>query len=138
MIPASVTIGAGHLASRGGSVAPEAVYRFLPLDTPVPRETSLLRQLGPGSWIWTSARVISVDQAADQTRLVLAYPIGVPYEFVVQGIKAFTQVRLHGIPWHTDPTYARYSDGWAYDSTTQTFYAKITGRLAQEELDILY
>jgi len=47
-------------------------------------------------------------------------------------------IRMHGIPWHADPAYAKYSDGWAYDSGTRTLYVKLTGRQPREELDIQY
>jgi len=60
--------------ARQGTLAPESVYSLLPLDRRVPREVPLSRQLGAGTWIWTAARIVSVEGSAAEARLVLAYP----------------------------------------------------------------
>jgi hypothetical protein len=135
VLPSSLKLSSGHALGRAGMLLPENVYALLPLDSFLAREIPL-PQLGQGAWIWTSARVISAQRAGAQITLVLGYPRGAAHHFILQGITPFTQVRLHGIPWHTDPTYFRYSDGWAYDSTTQTMYVKLTGKSDREELDI--
>ena len=57
---------------------------------------------------------------------------------MIQNVRPFSMIRMHGIPWHTDPSYAKYSDGWAYDSGTRTLYVKLTGRQPREEMDIRY
>ncbi len=137
MLPASVAIGGGHVGQRKGTLAPEGVYALLPIDRYLPQEIPL-PQLGQGAWIWTAAHVISAQKTDAQITLVLGYPQGVAHNFIIQGAKPFTQVRLHGIPWHTDPTYFKYSDGWAYDTTSQTFFVKLTGKSDREEMDILY
>jgi hypothetical protein len=104
----------------------------------VPREISLSRQWSPGSWVWTSARLVSAAGTSAESRLLLAYPVGVPHHLAIQGVAPFTQIRLHGIAWRTDPAYAQYSDGWAYDSGSRTLFLKLTGRTEQEEIDIRY
>jgi hypothetical protein len=71
-------------------------------------------------------------------RLLLGYPAGVPHYFVIQGVGPFAEVRIHGIPWHADPAFARYSDGWAYDAAAHLFSGKLTGRTSREEIDILF
>ena len=70
--------------------------------------------------------------------MVVAYPVGVPHYMAIQGLKPFTQIRLHSIPWHSDPTYMKYSDGWTYDAGSRTLYLKLKGRAAQEEIDIRF
>ena len=137
MLPATVSIGSGHVGQRKGTLAPESVYAVLPIDRDLPQEIPL-PQLGQGAWIWTAARVRNAQKTDAQITLVLSYPQGVAHNFVLQGAKPFTQVRLHGISWHTDPTYFKYSDGWAYDTTSQTFFVKLTGKSDREEMDILY
>lgn len=137
-LPASLTLASGRISARQGSLAPEAFYQLLPLDRLIPREVPLSRRIGPGTWMWTSARLVAAESTATGIRLVLGYPAGIAHQFVVQGIRPFAQIRLHGIPWHADPTYYKYSDGWAYDAASRTFYVKLTGRTDQEEIDILY
>jgi hypothetical protein len=137
-LPASLHVAGGKIASRSGSLVPEAVYGVLPTGRPVPRELSLSDALGPGVSIWTAARVITADRQGSTFRLVLGYPAGVPDYFVIQGIGAFSQVQVHAIPWHADPSFAKYPNGWFYDATARLFHAKLTGRTDQEEIDITF
>jgi len=137
-LPAALSLSGGRIASRDGSLAPEAVYGFVPLDRYVPRETPLAAPMGPGAWVWTSARLASASGSAAGVALVFSYPRGVPYHLVLGGMRPFAQLKLHGIPWHSDPTYSRYSDGWDYDPGTRTLFMKVTGRGDQEEIDITY
>jgi hypothetical protein len=137
-LPATLTLSAGRVGERAGSVAPESVYPFLPAGRYLPREVSLARLLGPGAWMWGAAPMVSAESSAVQTKLVLAFPAGVAHNFLIQGVPQFKQIQLHGIPWHTDPTYFKYSDGWAYDGASRTLYFKLTGRQANEEIDIFY
>jgi hypothetical protein len=137
-LPVSLVLSSGRLSAREGQQGPEEVYSLLPLDRRFPREVSVARALGQGSWLWTAARLVSAENIGGDAHLVLEYPVGTPHHFMIQNVRPFAAIRLHGIPWHTDPTYAKYSDGWAYDSGTRTLYVKLTGRQAREELDIQY
>jgi len=120
ILPSGVTLSSGRVSATEGTLAPESVYALLPFDRRVPREISLSRQWSPGSWIWTSARLVSEAGTSAESRLLLAYPVGIPHYLAIQGVRTFAQIRLHGIAWRTDPGYAKYSDGWAYDSGSRT------------------
>jgi hypothetical protein len=137
-LPAVLRVTGSRIAAQDGKLGPEAVYAMLPSDRLLPQLIPLSRQVAAGAFLWTAARVVAVDSTPDMLKLVLGYPAGVPHHFVLQGVSPFTLVRFHGIPWHADPSYARYSDGWTYDGATKTFYGKLTGRSDQEEIDILY
>lgn len=137
-LPGMLTLAAGRVASRQGVLAAESVYGLLPLDRYLPREIPLSPQLGPGAWIWTAARLISVTSSDAEASLVVAYPVGVPHYLAIQGLRPFTQIRLHSIPWHSDPSFMKYSDGWAYDADSRTLSLKLKGRAAQEEIDIRF
>jgi len=137
-LPASVTLSGGRVSAKEGSVAPEAVYRILPTDRPVAREIPLATAPGSGAWMWTSATLVSATASSTGVSLVLSYPKGVPYHFVVGGLRPFSLLKLHGIPWHSDPAYAKYSDGWDYDSDSRTLLMKVTGRSDQEQIDIAF
>jgi hypothetical protein len=138
VLPQSVMLQAGRVSTRTGSLAPEAVYRLLPTDRLVAREVPLYGRLGSGSWIWTSARIAAFESTDSGLRVSLGYPAGVAHHLVIQGIRPFTKVQMHGIAWHADPSYFKYSDGWSYDPAAQTFSAKLTGKSDQEEILITY
>jgi hypothetical protein len=138
ILPATLILAGGRISSREGFLAPESIYPVLPLTRFVPRETSLAGQVGPGAWVWTSAQVASAVGSPSRAALVFSYPSGIPYHLMIQGIRPFAQLKLHGIPWHADPSYARYSDGWAYDAGSRTMFMKITGKSDREEIDITW
>jgi hypothetical protein len=138
ILPAKLTLASGRIASRAGAVAPETVYASVPARRLLPREVPLARQVGAGVFLWTAATLVSADKSGSTVRIVLGYPAGIPHYFAIQGLGAFTQVMMHGIPWHADPSYAKYSDGWSYDDAGKVFYGKLTGRSGQEEIDITF
>jgi hypothetical protein len=138
LLPGSLTLASGRVAARSGALAAESVYELLPLDRYLPREIPLSSQLGPGAWLWTAARVVSVTGTDAEASLVVAFPVGAPHYMAIQGLRPFTQIRLHSIPWHSDPSFAKYSDGWTYDAVSRTLYLKLKGRTAQEEIDIRF
>ena len=138
VLPATLSLTQGRLTSRDGALAPESVYPLLPTGRHIPHEVPLFRLLGPESWVWTAADLVSADQADSAVRLVFSFPSGVPHHLVFRGLRPFAQIRLHGIAWHSDQSYARYSDGWAYDEQNRTLFMKITGRQDQEEVDIRF
>lgn len=137
-LPMTLALSGGRIASREGRLAPEAVYGLLSPGRFVPSETPLAAQMGPGAWVWTSARVASATGSRSGASLVFAYPRGVPYHLVLGGLRPFSRLKLHGIPWHSDPTYYTYSDGWAYDPAARTLFMKVTGRADREEIEITY
>ncbi len=138
LLPAALTLASGRVAARAGVLAAESVYELLPLDRYLPREVPLSAQLGQGAWLWTAARLVSVTGSDAEATLVVSYPVGVPHFMAIVGLRPFTQIRLHSIPWHSDPSYAKYSDGWTYDAGSRTLYLKLKGRAAQEEIDIRF
>jgi hypothetical protein len=137
-LPGTLTIASRRVAARAGALAPESVYELLPIDRYLPREIPLSPQLGPGTWLWTAARLVSVTGSSAEISVVVAYPLGVAHYMAIEGLKPFSQIHLHSIPWHSDPSYMKYSDGWTYDAGSLTLYLKLKGRAAQEEIDILF
>ena len=138
LLPGTLTLASGRVVARAGVLAAESAYELLPLDRYLPREIPLSSQLGPGAWLWTAARLVSITGSDAAVSMVVAYPVGVSHYMAIQGLRPFTQIRLHSIPWHSDPSYAKYSDGWAYDVVSRTLYLKLKGRAAQEEIDIRF
>ncbi len=138
ILPASLTLSAGRVVSQTGSVGPESVYAMLPLGRRLPHEVPLYRLMGAGCWVWTASDLASADEVSGEIRLAFAYPAGVAQHLVFRGLRPFQQIRMHGIPWHSDPSYAKYSDGWDYDPQTQTLFMKLTGKQDKEEVDFTF
>jgi hypothetical protein len=138
MLPATIGFNQGRISSRDGLLAPESIYTILPLARYVPRETSLAAQLGPEAWFWGSARLESAIADASGASFIFSYPASVPYHIVLKGVRPFTQLKLHGIAWHADPSYFKYSDGWAYDADSKTLFMKVTGRAEREQILIAW
>jgi len=137
-LPATLSVSSGRAAPQAGTIAPESVYALLPLGRYLPHGVPLFQVMGPACWVWTAASLVSAVQADGEIRLVFAYPAGVPQHLVFQGVRPFKQLRLHGIPWHSDPSYAKYSDGWDYNVATGTLSMKITGKQDKEEVDFTF
>jgi len=137
-LPASLSISSAGVTSRTGAITPESVYAMLPLERRIPHEVPLYRLMGSGCWVWTAADLASAQQVEGETRLVFSYPSGIPQHLVFRGLRPFQQIRLHGIPWHSDPSYAKYSDGWSYDEGSKTLFMKITGKQEKEEVDFTF
>ncbi|HVO38620.1 MAG TPA: hypothetical protein VMV03_06270 [Spirochaetia bacterium] len=137
-LPASLTADSGRITAPQGAIAPESVYRLLPMDRHLPRPVPLFAQLGDGAWVLTAAAVTPLPGSDSVVRLGFSYPIKVAHSLVFRGLRPFSEIRLHGIPWHADPSYASYSDGWSYDTAGRTLLMKITGRVDQEVVEIRF
>jgi hypothetical protein len=137
-LPAQVAISQDSIGRRAGSLAPEDVYPFISRGRPYPREIPVARALGPGSWVMTAADLSPVESSPSGITMKLGFPVGLPHYIVVQGMKPFSLLRLHGIPWRPDPTYYQYTDGYSYDAQSRTLYMKITPRVLPEEFSVTF
>jgi hypothetical protein len=117
---------------------PEAFYSLAGGDGYLPREYSLYQVLNPGSYIWSAAGIL--PPRADGGRQVygFSFPVGEAHYLLIQGIRPFAGLVMHGIPWNPDPQYFAYSDGWYYEEETQTLFIKLTHRQQEEELILSY
>ena len=139
VLPARLVLEDGRIASREARLLPEEVYALLPVPgRPLAREIPLYGSLGPGAWIWTAASDLVVEAGAARASFTLSFPVGLPHYAVIQGVPAFQQLELHGIPWRPAPDYAQYSDGWLYDAQTKTLYLKLTGKTEKEAILLTY
>jgi hypothetical protein len=121
-----------------GAVAPETVYRFVAADHHLPREIPLHLGVGPGSWLWTAADLVSEEGSATGLTLTVAFPAGQPHYLIVDGVRTIAQLELHGTTWRPAADYAQYSDGWTYDAAEQLLFVKLTGRADTEKIVITY
>jgi hypothetical protein len=139
-LPATLELtgAAANPADGAARVAPESVYRYVAADRHLPREIPLHLGVGPGTWLWTAADLVSAEGSSTGLSLTLAFPVGQPHYLLVDGVRSISQLTLHGTAWRPAATYAQYSDGWAYDAAEQLLYVKLTGRSATEEILVTF
>ncbi len=137
-LPATLTLSADAVVSQDGLLAPESIYRYVEIDGYIPRERPLYRYLGPGTWIWSAAKVQSIESTTETLRILFSFPAGLPHYAIIQGVKPFRELQMHGTAWRTDPEYAQYSDGWMYSALSKTLYLKLTEKQEKEEILITY
>jgi len=137
-LPAFITLSENEVAGTQGLIPPESIYRFVMTDGYLPREIPLYATLGPGTWIWTAARLEAAEGRPESLAISLRFPAGLPHYLIIHGIKPISQLSLHGAAWRPDADYTRYSDGWTYDAEEKTLYAKLTNRQEIEQILITY
>ena len=138
-LPARLLPGEGNgLIPDQESIAPEEIYSLIAETHYTPEEYPLYRQLYPGSWIWTASNITALEIDREKYRFSFSFPEGDAHYLIIQGIQPFKSLKLHGIFWKPDPGYFRYTDGWFYEESSQTLYAKITHRNPEEEILINY
>jgi hypothetical protein len=120
------------------TVAPETVYPFVAVDRHLPREIPLHLDVGPGTWLWTAADLVSAEGSPTGLTLTVAFPAGQPHYLVVDGVRSIEQLSLHGTAWRPAADYAQYSDGWTWDAAEQLLFVKLTGEADTEEIVITY
>lgn len=137
-VPTRVRIQDGEAEPIGDLLSPESIYRLVPSVHYTPAEYPLYSYLYPGSWIWTASRLTDVKIDDQQYRFFFSFPTGETHYLLIQGIRPMASMIMHGIPWKSDPEYFLYTDGWAYDESTQTLFVKLTHRKISEELVLNY
>ena len=137
-VPSRVRIQGGEAEPTGDLLSPESIYRLVPSVHYTPEEYPLYSYLYPGSWIWTASQFTDVKMDDQQYRFFFSFPTGETHYLLIQGLRPMTSMIMHEIPWKSDPEYFRYTDGWAYDESTQTLLVKLTHRKISEELVLNY
>ncbi len=137
-VPSRIRIQGGEAEPTGDLLSPESIYRFVPSVHYTPAEYPLYSYLYPGSWIWTASQLTDVKIDDQQYRFFFSFPTGETHYLLIQGLRPMTSMIIHEIPWKSDPEYFRYTDGWAYDESTQTLFVKLTHRKISEELVLNY
>jgi len=135
MLPASI-----YKNKYSGYITPESLYPQLAylLDSYYPEEKPLYKYLEPGAWVWTVSHVKQISIKNNTYGFTFKYPEKQTQFILIQGLRPFKQIIMHGIVWKPDPAYYRYPDGWFYDSNTGTLFIKLTQRKNTEEIKILY
>ena len=129
-----------QITEKKGYILPEDIYPAIAglLKFYYPEETPLFKYLEPGTWIWTTAGIKRVSISNKSYVFTLAYPVRQSHFILIQGIKPFKEIIIHGIRWKQDTAYYRYPNGWFYDKYTKTLFIKITQRKQYAQIILNY
>jgi len=112
---------------------PEDIYPLLRSTNYLPHYVNLEPYLGYKSWMWTSAN-ITPRREGGQLQLDIQYPLRQTHHFIIQGIRPFSGLVMHKIPWNGYFLFQNFSDGWFYNPQTNTLFFKYGQRRSQGEI----
>jgi hypothetical protein len=127
-------------ADAGATLSSARIYRLLRVGDYSARAVGLHGAVN-GVWALTAASGVSANFDQENTMLDIAavFPRGETHYMFIRGIRPFTQIRLYGIPFRTDPRFESYdSSGWAYSPSEQTLMVKMKHQLPTEHIQIYY
>lgn len=126
-----------EVAKDAKSVDPSASYPLVVTrNTWYPHEQSLAREIGSGTWVWTSAESVKVSKESDGgLRITTKFPQGETHYMVLRGIKPFWRIRIYGMDFRTDPRFESYnSSGYRYNEETNTLFLKMRHKAEYEDI----
>jgi hypothetical protein len=127
-------------ADSGATLSSARIYRLLRLGDDSARAAGL-HAAANGVWTLTAASGVTAnfDQENNMLDIAAVFPRGETHYMFIRGIRPFTQIRLYGIPFRTDPRFEGYdSSGWAYSPSEQTLMVKMKHQLPTEHIQIYY
>ena len=127
-------------ADAGAALSSARIYLLLRLGDYSARAVGL-HAAANNVWTLTAASGVSAnfDQENNMLDIAAAFPRGETHYMFIRGIRPFTQIRLYGIPFRTDPRFESYdSSGWAYSPSEQTLMVKMKHQLPTEHIEIYY
>lgn len=126
-----------EVAKDAKSVEPSASYPLVVThNTWYPHELSLAREIGAGTWVWTSAESVKVSKESDGgLRITTKFPQGETHYMVLRGVKPFYRITIYGMDFRTDPRFESYnSSGYRYNEETNTLFLKMRHKAEYEDI----
>ncbi len=140
-VPAELEFSAGSISSTISYLGPESIYWILNSNPNFPRYVSLNRQLGPGNWFYTIAKVNTINIRPDEYRFNFSYPRSRTHFLFFKSfpnIDAQVGLQLFGRVWRNAGDFEVYSKGRFYNPETRTLMIKYFDDSVQGDLVILY
>lgn len=138
-LPATVLVSEGAVASRSGSLAPEAVYGALADNPWYPHEQSFAKDLEPGVWAWTCSPSLTVEASAAKRVFSASFPIGLSHYLALYGAGGFSNIKLYGIDYSPDAQFESYNvSGYYYRGSTGALYLKMRHKTEVEKIELDY
>ncbi len=92
-------------------------------------------------WAWTCAPEIRYTENDDgsETDIFVDFGLGDSHYIILKGIKPFSDIKIYGIPFHTDQRFETYnSSGYVYNENTHTLYLKSRHKSEQEVIHLTF
>ena len=136
-VPAVLTSGAnGNLTGSQETIGSGSLFRTLDENEFLPRA----RASGvDGVWAWTAARSVRAVQTTNFMDLYFDFPVGESHHVMIQGVRPFVQLQLHGQNTPRNPAFdAGNVSGWDYFADEQTLVVKLQHRVNVERVRVLF
>ena len=136
-LPQSLRLNGNSIAAREGTLLPETVYPFIQQNPAWPRVYSLFDQLGQGSYVFSTAPIISAEKSENELRLSFTNVRNRTHYLYIGGLPKYQILHLFGYQWPADPNFENYSRGTYYDQASNTalikfFESSTTGQIRYE------
>lgn len=139
VLPASLALKGGAIASRTGALAPESAYPLVADNPWYPRQESLYAKAGPGTWAWTCAPELEYRGEAGTAVLQASWPQGMTHYLTVFGVKPFSLIQLYDIPYSPDSEFESYNvSGYLYVRSSATLFVKMKHKAERESIRLAY
>lgn len=138
-LPANIEIVSGAVATKTGSIAPEALYGDIADNPWYPHEVSFAKDLEQGVWAWTCAPLLTVDATSAKRVFSVTYPVGDTHFLVFYGIGRFSNIKLYGIDYSPDSQFESYNvSGYFYRGSASALYLKMRHKTEIEKVELDY
>ncbi|HSV57221.1 MAG TPA: hypothetical protein VLH39_08975, partial [Magnetospirillaceae bacterium] len=138
-MPGTVVVRNGAVADRLDVLAPEDLYPLVAGNPYYPRQVSFYREVGPGSWMWTSSPSVTVSATAERMIWTVEYPVRGVHFMAAYGVLPFTRMQLYGVDYPMDPAFETYdASGYLYRRAANVVYFKMLHRTRIEEIRMFF
>ena len=116
-----------------GRIAPEDIYPHVTANPYYPRFISLSKSLGPGNWIYITAKIDDISITPALYKFNFQFPEGATHHFVFRGAKPYQEIQIWGVTWRIDPNFERYAAGAFFNEAKRIISIKYRHKKTQEE-----
>jgi hypothetical protein len=138
-MPATITIADGNSAVSQERLPAAVAYPSVADSPYYPRAVSFFKQLGPGSWAWTSSPSVRVEASPEKTVIFAEYPVGSSHYMAMYGVKPFVKIQLYGLDYNMDAGFESYNaSGYFYKKAAGAMYLKMRHKALAEDIRLFY
>jgi hypothetical protein len=137
--PAKLVLRAGAIDQKAGALLPEEAYPVVAANPYYPREISLYKEIGQGSWAWTCAPSVSLSSSQGRSVFEVGFPEGRSHFMALYGIKPFSNIQLYDIDYSPDAEFEIYdASGYSYHKQSDSLYMKMKHKKETESIKLFF
>lgn len=138
-LPARVALKNGEAQASEERLSAAAVYPLLGQSPYYPHGVSFFKELGPGSWVWTSSPAVRLAFSPERVVFSCDYPEGSSHYLTVYGVKPFARIQLYGLDYNMDTGFEGYNaSGYYFKKASGALYVKMRHKAKTEEIRLFY